>query len=132
MDSDYNMARKIILQATIFSFLWCINYSLFARETLDQEKTVYQIKADSLLKYFFDYNKLMGSVVISKAGKIVYEKAVGYSQLSGNDKVYSTPETKYRIGSISKMFTAVMIFQLIDEKKLSLDSTLAKFFPRFA
>jgi CubicO group peptidase (beta-lactamase class C family) len=123
------MARKIILQVTIFSFLCCINYSLFARETLSKQKPAYQIKADSLLKYFFDYNKLMGSVAISKAGKIVYEKAVGYSQLSGNDKVYSTTETKYRIGSITKMFTAVMIFQLIDEKKLSLDSTLANFFP---
>lgn len=40
--------------------------------------------------------------------------------------------TQYRIGSISKTFTATMIFQLIDEEKLSLNTTLDKFYPAVA
>ena len=40
------------------------------------------------------------------------------------------PATKYRIGSISKMFTAVMIFQLIDEGKLRLNQKLRDYFPQ--
>jgi D-alanyl-D-alanine carboxypeptidase len=44
--------------------------------------------------------------------------------------VPATPATRYRMGSITKMFTAVMIFQLIEEKKLTLDTKLATFFPQ--
>jgi len=123
------MTKKALFLYILFSFLCCINYSLFSRESSGIQKPAYQVKVDSLLKYLFDNNKLMGAVTISKAGKVVYEKSTGYSQLSGNNKKFSTIDTKYRIGSITKMFTSVMIFQLIDEKKLSLDSDLSKFFP---
>jgi CubicO group peptidase (beta-lactamase class C family) len=41
-----------------------------------------------------------------------------------------TAETKYRIGSITKTFTAVMIFQLVEEEKLRLTDTLDRFFPQ--
>ena len=37
--------------------------------------------------------------------------------------------TKFRIGSITKMFTSSMIFQLIEEGKLKLDSKLSEFYP---
>lgn len=43
--------------------------------------------------------------------------------------VQANVETMYRAGSIAKVFTAVMIYQLIDEKKLSLDTKLSAFFP---
>ena len=123
------MVKKILFKGILLSFLYCFGCSLFAQETIVKQKPAYQIKADSLLDYLFKNNKLMTSVTIAKSGKIVYENATGYSQLNGKEKKYSTTDTKYRIGSITKMFTAVIVFQLIEEKKLSLDDTLSKYFP---
>jgi CubicO group peptidase (beta-lactamase class C family) len=39
----------------------------------------------------------------------------------------ATISTKYRIGSISKMFTSVLIFKAIEKKKLSLNQTIESF-----
>jgi CubicO group peptidase (beta-lactamase class C family) len=72
----------------------------------------------------------MGSIAISDNGKIVYQKAIGYSQVNDAIKTPANIKTKYRIGSISKMFTAVMIFQLIEEGKLTLNTALAKYYPQ--
>ncbi len=86
-------------------------------------------KLDSLLNILAEKNKAMGSLSILKNGTVVYSKAIGYSFISGSGKKQATTQTKYRIGSISKMFTATMIFQLIEEGKLSLSTTLNSYFP---
>jgi CubicO group peptidase (beta-lactamase class C family) len=85
-------------------------------------------KLDSLLTSLAANNKLMGSLAVSRQGQVVYNHAFGYAQLE--PKTPATPATRYRMGSISKMFTAVMIFQLIEEKKLTLGTKLATFFPQ--
>jgi D-alanyl-D-alanine carboxypeptidase len=87
-------------------------------------------KLDSLLTTLSTHNKLMGSVMLSQNGKVVYSKAVGYAQLDGATKVPATADTRYRVGSLTKMFTATMIMQLIEEKKLTLATPLAIFFPQ--
>ena len=86
-------------------------------------------KLDSLFNILAEKNKAMGSLTISKSGTVLYSRAIGYSLISDKDKVFATEKTKYRIGSISKMFTATMIFQLIEEGKLNLVTTVDKYFP---
>lgn len=86
-------------------------------------------KLDSLFNILAEKNKAMGSLTISKNGTVLYNKAIGYSFISDNEKKTSTNITKYRIGSISKMFTATMIFQLIEEGKIKLTTTLDTYFP---
>lgn len=87
-------------------------------------------KLDSLMTRLAEKNKAMGSLAISKNGVIVYSRAIGYSFISGNEKLPATDQTRYRIGSITKMFTATMIFQLIEDGKLSLTATVDKYFPQ--
>lgn len=84
-------------------------------------------KLDSLLNYYTTNNKFMGSVSIREKDKVVFEKAYGYVDIENNIK--ADENTKYKIGSITKMFTAAIVFQLIEEKKLSLDTKLSKFYP---
>jgi CubicO group peptidase (beta-lactamase class C family) len=86
-------------------------------------------KLDSLFSALADNDRAMGSVAISKNGKILYSRAIGFSSLEAATRVLATGKTKYRIGSISKTFTTVLIFQLIEEGKLSLATTLDKYFP---
>ena len=86
-------------------------------------------KLDSLFNILADKHKAMGSLTVSKNGTVLYSRAIGYCSMTGSDQKPSTSLTKYRIGSISKMFTATMIFQLIEEGKLKLTTTLDTFFP---
>ncbi len=86
-----------------------------------------QQRMDSLFHYIESSEKGMGSLSIFKDGQKAYEKAIGYANI--NQKVAATPKTKYRIGSISKTFTATIIMQLVQENKLELSTYLEAFFP---
>jgi len=85
-------------------------------------------KLDSLLTALSTHDKLMGSLTLSRNGQVLYSRAFGYQQLS--PALAATPATRYQVGSVTKMFTAVMIFQLIEEGKLTLNTPLATFFPQ--
>jgi CubicO group peptidase (beta-lactamase class C family) len=87
-------------------------------------------KLDSLLNSLATNNKMMGSLVLSHEGKVVYSHAFGAAQVAGAGSTPATLATRYRVGSITKVFTAALIFQLIEEKKLTLDTKLATFFPQ--
>lgn len=110
-----------ILSTIIFTLAL---FSAIYSQTLDKAK----------LDQFFDAlaarNKAMGSLTVSKNGSVLYRRAVGYSQIGDKEKKPSTTQTKYRIGSITKMFTATMIFQLVETNKLKLSDTLDKFYPQ--
>jgi len=87
-------------------------------------------RLDSLLVTLNAHEQNMGSIAIADNGTIVYQNAFGYSRVNGTIKTPANIHTKYRVGSITKMFTAVMIFQLIEEGKLTLTTTLAKYYPQ--
>ncbi|WP_177731525.1 serine hydrolase domain-containing protein [Flavobacterium inviolabile] len=99
---------------------------LFSVTVVAQEKTRFN-KIDSLLTYLNDNNRFMGALTIQESGKVVFEKNYGYAD--ADSKTVANPDTKYKIGAITKMFTATIIFQLIDEKRLTLDTKLSKFYP---
>lgn len=67
------------------------------------------------------------SIAIVKDGKLAYVQAYGYSRLDG--KVAATSRMRYKIGSNSKQITATAILLLADEGKISLDDSVARFFP---
>jgi CubicO group peptidase (beta-lactamase class C family) len=110
--------KKIILS----SFIWVLT---FAAGTAQTSLTV---RLDSLFNRLAEKNKAMGSVALMKDGKIMYTRAIGYC--STEDKLPASSLTRYRIGSISKVFTATMIFQLEEEGKLSTEATLGTYFPQ--
>jgi len=72
-------------------------------------------------------NKFMGSVAVSKNGEIIYTKSIGLADVE--NKVKATENSKYRIGSISKSFTTVLILKAVEQKKLDLNQTIDKWFP---
>lgn len=84
---------------------------------------------DSLLTYLYQNDRFMGSVVIRQDNKTILKKAYGIIGDRKGKPIAANGDTRYRIGSISKTYTAVMIMQLVEEGKLSLDDRLQKFFP---
>jgi CubicO group peptidase (beta-lactamase class C family) len=89
-----------------------------------------QKKLTKYLNTLESHHKIMGSVAIDSAGNIVYHHSTGFAGVVNGDTLQADEQTEYRIGSISKTFTAAMIFQLIEEGKLSLSTKLAKFYPK--
>lgn len=85
-------------------------------------------KLDSLINYIDKNNRGMGSISLFHEGKEIYQKSCGYENLG--DSVKATAKTKYRIGSISKTFTAAIIMKLVQDKKLTLETTLSEFYPQ--
>ncbi len=83
------------------------------------------------LNEYFDIlekqNKFMGDIAISQNDRVVYTKTTGFQNIESAIKADS--KTLYQIGSISKTFTAVLVFKAIEEKKLALDTKLSTFFP---
>ena len=69
------------------------------------------------------------AVLVAKNGKIIYDKGYGYADLE--HKVKISPQTKFRIGSITKQFIASGILKLQEDGKLSVNDKLSKYFPDF-
>jgi CubicO group peptidase (beta-lactamase class C family) len=112
----------------LFLIAFSLSISVFSTS---YSQTINTKKLDSLFNMLQNRELANGSVAISVDGKTVYQRAIGFAMLdSNNNKIPSDINTEYRVGSSSKMFTATIIFQLIDEKKLSLDTKLAAYFPQ--
>ncbi|GAA4274700.1 serine hydrolase domain-containing protein [Aquimarina gracilis] len=84
-------------------------------------------KLDSFFSLLEQKNKAMGSLSIHKKGNEIYNRSIGFADVE--HKIKTDKNTKYRIGSITKTFTATLIMQLIEEKKLTLETPLSDFFP---
>jgi len=108
------------MKKSIFLFLAILPSLLFAQQFNSQ-------KLDSLLNSIEKADKAMFSLAIHENGKPIYTRAIGYSDVES--EVKANPKTMYRVGSISKSFTATIILKLVEENKLSLTDNLAKFYP---
>jgi D-alanyl-D-alanine carboxypeptidase len=108
------------MKVKLIAVLLFIGYGIYA-QTFDKARM------DSLFTVIENSGKGMGSVSVFANGSEVYRNSIGY--VSIEDNIPATGDTKYRIGSISKMYTAAIIIKLVEEGKLQLDSKLEKFFP---
>jgi D-alanyl-D-alanine carboxypeptidase len=100
--------------------------------TMGYAQVSFQVKLDQFFDRLAEKNKAMGTLVISKDGNVLYTRSIGYGQISETIKKPLTATSRYRIASVSKMYTAAMIFQLVERGKLKLTDTLGKFFPQIA
>src|SRR5580765_7001880 len=110
-----------MLSATLLVLTFCV--PSFAQ-------TPDKAKLDQFLDRLLEKNKGMGSLLIAKDGNVLYSHSFGYSRINGNEKQPLNADTKYQISSITKTYTAVIMFQLVEDGKLKLTDTLDKFFPQ--
>ncbi len=113
--------KKIIL----ICWLAFLAGSVYAQDLVTRQKVK---TIDSLLNYLYQEKRFMGSICIREQGKPVFSKAYGIIGEKNGKPVPANTGSKYRIGSISKTYTAVMIMQLAEARKLSLDDKLSKYF----
>lgn len=84
---------------------------------------------DSLLKNEFKASEPGASAIVVKKGEIIYKKGVGIADMELSVPVQ--PDMVFRIGSVTKQFTAVCILKLVSEGKLSLQDDIKKYIPDY-
>lgn len=83
---------------------------------------------DALFKQYAEEKKLPGLAYgIVYQGQLIHSKGIGFSQLPG--KIPASPQSVFRIASMSKSFTAMAILKLRDQGKLLLDEPASKYIP---
>ena len=105
-----------------FTFVFFIAIQVGFSQDFDREKL------DNYFDVLEKNNKFMGSVAVAKNGELIYTKTVGLADVENNIK--ANQHTKYRIGSISKSFTAVLVLKAVEEEKVKLDQSIYKWFPK--
>lgn len=82
-------------------------------------------KIDQLMKQYSDYGQFNGSVLVAENGKVIYKKGFGMANLEWN--VSNQPDTKFRIASVTKQFTAALVLQLVQEGKIKLEGKITDY-----
>jgi CubicO group peptidase (beta-lactamase class C family) len=88
----------------------------------------HKAKVDALFSDFTG-DRPGASVLVVRDGRPVFVKSYGLAVLDG--RIPATPETNYRLASVTKQFTAMSIMILVERGQLSLDDSLTKIFPGF-
>jgi CubicO group peptidase (beta-lactamase class C family) len=86
-------------------------------------------KIDALLKNYYDYGQFNGAILVSENGRVIYKKGFGMANMEW--EIPNQPDTKFRIGSVTKQFTAALILQLVDEGKIKLDGKITDYLPDY-
>ena len=86
-------------------------------------------KLDSYVSAFADQEKFSGSVLVAQKGRVLLNK--GYRKANYERDIPNTPQTKFKIASITKQFTAMAIMQLQEKGLLSVQDYLSKHLPGY-
>ena len=102
---------------------------ILAAACLAQEKPQIDAAArmEQVIQSYISNKQFMGSVLVAQDGKIMLDKSYGFANLEW--QVPNTPTTKFRLGSITKQFTAASILLLEERGKLKVDDLVKKYMP---
>ncbi|MEJ0085835.1 MAG: serine hydrolase domain-containing protein [Pseudomonadota bacterium] len=95
----------------------------------DTKVSVPAKKMDAYFDALANHQLANGSIAISERGVLKYQRAVGFARIANGKQEPTETATRYRIGSVSGLFTAVLVMQLVEGASITLDSKLAEFYP---
>lgn len=130
---DYNIITEDFNSDTIAKQITARNESFnLKQQLLIKLKKIHKdksVRIDSILSFYHQGGAFNGSVLIKNNGKIILQK--GYGMADKEKNIPITDTTQFRIGSLTKTFTSMLILQLAAENKLSLLDTIGKFIPKY-
>lgn len=85
------------------------------------------VEIEMVVKSHSSDKHLHGTVLVAENGKIIYSSVNGWANKAWNIK--NSIDTKYRIYSMSKQFTAMLIMQLVEEGRIDLDVPISRYLP---
>ena len=117
--------RSLTKKHKMKSIVTCLALLLMANSSYSQKSDF--SKLDSFFNVLEQNDKFLGSITVSQGGVLTYVNSLGFANKE-NEGVNDS-ETKFRIGSITKTFTSVMLMKAVEMNKVKLDDPIVDFFP---
>ncbi|UTW59388.1 serine hydrolase [Kordiimonas sp. SCSIO 12603] len=95
-----------------------------SQDTTDKN-TAFIEGAEAIIQGYTESGWFTGTVAIYKDDQIIFDKSYGLADIENN--IANQSNTKIRIGSINKHITAAILLRMVQDGKLTLEDTLAKF-----
>ena len=86
-------------------------------------------KIQEVLTLAHKYRQFNGTALVAENGKVIYKGGFGMANMEWS--IPNTPDTRFRLGSITKQFTAMLTLQLVDQNKIKLDGTISDYLPDY-
>lgn len=113
----------------VFIMLFLGTSSILSQSSTITDTMTEASKIDKLMQYSYENGIFNGAILVSQNGKTIYKNALGYAD-KDNDRKLNESSVFY-LASVSKQFTTMAIMILKEQKKLSYDDKLSKYFPEF-
>jgi CubicO group peptidase (beta-lactamase class C family) len=104
--------------------LACLASLGYAAETADKAA-----KIDKLMSQYADYGVFSGTVLVSVRDQVLFKK--GYGLANRKWDIPNTPDVKFRLGSITKQFTSMLVMQQVAKSTMRLDGHLSDYLPYY-
>lgn len=111
----------VVLASIAFLSISCFKTEVSTTEKVD--------KLDELIKTYAEYGKFNGSVLVAEQGEVIYKNGFGMANMEW--EIPNTSSTKFRLASVSKQFTAMLIMQLVAENTLDLHTPISRYLPNY-
>lgn len=86
-------------------------------------------KIQELISTYANYGEFNGAILVAEKGEVLYEKGFGLANMEW--KIPNETDTKFRIGSITKQFTTMLVLQLVAENKIDLHTPISTYLPEY-
>lgn len=130
---DYNIILADYNSDTIAAAIQARNESLSLKSKLKARMKKLPkdpaVRIDSILSYYYRKGAFNGSALIKHNGQVILRKGYGLADKEKN--IPATDTTQFRIGSLTKTFTSLLIQQLAAENKLRLSDPIARYLPGY-
>src|ERR1039458_5666061 len=84
-------------------------------------------RMDQIVQSYVSANTLTGTVLVARGGDVLFSKGYGMANLEWD--IPNSPSTKFRLGSVTKQFTAASILLLEERGKLKVEDPVKKYMP---
>src|SRR5215213_1943830 len=115
------MTRNFQTATRLFLYIALIIFTS-QHAALAQDKAA---KIQEVLALAHKYGQFNGSALVAENGKVIYKGAFGMANMEWG--ILNTPDTRFRLGSITKQFTSMLILQLVEQGKIKLDGKLSDY-----
>jgi len=86
-------------------------------------------KIDQLARQYADCCEFTGTVLVTEHDKVIFKSGYGYANREWN--IPNTPDVKFRLGSITKQFTSILIMQQVAKGTIKLDGHISDYLPYY-
>lgn len=107
--------------------VWLVVPLLFLRPALGQDAERFVPRMRQVIANYVDNKTFMGSVLVAERDKVLLSQGYGFADLERN--IPNTPAAKFRIGSITKQFTAACVLLLEERGELKLNDSVKVYLP---